>query len=42
MFGKDLQVLEGDSLHWNFLMNEDEQTYQRESQLRGHNVPLGE
>ena len=41
-FGKDLQTLEGDVLHFNFLMNEDEQTYQRESHLRGYNIPLGE
>ena len=34
VFGRDLQVLEGDALHWNFLMSQDELTYTRESQLR--------
>ena len=42
VFGRDLQVLEVDSMHFNFLMNEDEQTMMREIQLRGYNFPVGE
>jgi hypothetical protein len=42
VFGSDLQVLEGDAMHFNFLMNEDEQTMVRESQLRGYNLSVGQ
>ena len=42
VFGRDLQALETDAMHFGFLMNEDEQTFRRESQLRGYNVPVGE
>ena len=41
-YGSDLQILDGDELHFNFLMGEDEQTISREARLRGYNVPLGE
>ena len=31
VFGRDLQALETDAMHFGFLMNEDEQTFRRES-----------
>ena len=42
VYGRDLQVFEGDALHFNFLMGADDETFIRECQLRGHNVPLGD
>ena len=41
VYGRDLQILESDALHFNFLMGEDEATFRRESKLRGFNVPVG-
>ena len=40
-YGTDLQVLEGDKLHYDFLMMDDEETQRREAELRGYNLSLG-
>ena len=40
-FGKDLQIIDGDSLHFNFMMTQDHDELGRLGHLRGYEVPVG-
>lgn len=42
VYGTDLQILDGDKLHYDLLMMDDEETQRREAHLRGYNLSLGE
>jgi hypothetical protein len=40
-YGKDLQVIEGDTIHWDFMQEETPEEFARQAPLRGCNLSVG-